>query len=79
MIQKSQIDELHEAVKEYSNERTLVMAIPGMIKNSGRMIDAVQVTIGHNPTHKIHKFIYRGLPSNFKDWLKKTIDKLENQ
>lgn len=78
-LTRTQINELHEAVKEFTNERTLVMAVPGQIRNSGRMIDAVQVTIGHNPTQKTYRYIYRGQSNGFKQWLKETIDKIEHK
>lgn len=77
-LSAAQIDNLHQAVKEFTNERTVIMAVPGTIRNSGRNVDVVQVTIGHNPTRKLHKRMYRGITSNFKVWLKKEIDKIEN-
>lgn len=73
------VQQLHEAVKEFTNERTLIMASPGTIRNNGKPVDAVLVVIGHNPTHKKYDYIYRGLPSNFRDWLKKKVDEIEHK
>lgn len=78
-LSNAQIQNLHDAVKEFTNERTLIMAVPGQIINNGRVIDAVQVVIGHNPTQKKYEFIYRGMTHNFKDWLKKKVDEIEHK
>jgi hypothetical protein len=78
-LSQAQIGQLHEAVKEFTNERTMIMASPGMIRNNGRLVDTVMVVIGHNPTQKKYEYIYRGMTHNFKDWLKKKIDLIENR
>lgn len=79
ILSEAQIGNLHEAVKECTNERTVIMAIPGTVMNQGRQIPSVEVTIGHNPTQKLYKYVYRGISSNFKSWLKERVDKIENQ
>lgn len=78
-LMASQIENLHQAVKEFTTERTVVLAIPGVIRSNGRTVDIVQVTIGHNPTRKIHRYMYRDTSSNFREWLKKKIDFIENK
>lgn len=79
ILSEAQIRNLHEAVKEFTNERTVIMAIPGSVRNRGRDISSVEVTIGHNPTRKLYKFVYRGITSNFKSWLKQRVDEIEHK
>jgi hypothetical protein len=78
-LSEAQLQNFHKAVKEFSNDRTVVLAIPGTIRNAGRNVDIVQVTIGHNPTRKTYKYMYRGISSNFRDWLKKKVDEINNK
>jgi hypothetical protein len=77
-LSNAEIRQLHTVVKEFSNDRTTILAIPGQIKNNGRLINAIDIVIGQNSTRKAHRRMYRGLTSNFRDWLKKEIDKIEN-
>lgn len=79
MIEEARIRSLHEAVKELTSERIEIIAVPGSVKNEGNNIPAVEVIVGHVPTKKVHHFIYRGLSSNFKKWLKEQVDKIDNQ
>lgn len=77
-LAEAQLGALHEAVKKHTTDEILVMAIPGTIRNNGKNVDAVQVTIGNNITQKLHQRIYRGMSSEFERWLDKEIDKIKN-
>lgn len=73
------IEELHKVVKEFTTDEIVIMAVPGMIKNNGKMVDAIQVTIGNNRTKKKEEYIYRDNWSAFRPFIKKLVDKLNNQ
>lgn len=73
------IKQLSEAVGEFTTDRVSIMASLGQVKNNGKLMDAVLVVIGHNPTMRKYEYVYRGLPGNFKDWLKKKIDEIDHK
>lgn len=73
------LKELQKVVKEFTNDETTIMAVPGQIVNNGKPVDSVLVVIGHNKTMKKYDFIYRGLSSNFREWMKKRIDEIKNK
>lgn len=77
-LSQAQLKELNNIIFKYNNDEIGVMAIPGTVTNHGKEISALEVTIGVNKTKKLHKFVYRGMPGGFEEWLKIAIDKLLN-
>jgi hypothetical protein len=79
MITPHQINNLHAAIKEHISDEIEIVAIPGMIRNSGKNLDVVRVTIGHRSRKRAYDFIYRGLSTEFSRWLKKKVDEIKNK
>lgn len=77
-FKSTELRQLNEVIKELTTDRLIIMAIPGTIRNSGKNVPAIEVTIGDNLMKKKHVEIYRGLVSNFRTYLKKRLDIIAN-
>ena len=74
----SQLRELNNIIYKYNGDEIGVMGIPGSVTNNGKEVSVIEVTIGVNKTKKLHKRIYRGMPNQFEEWLKRAIDRILN-
>lgn len=73
------IEQLNKIVMKYSTEKVMIMAVPGQIRNNGRLVDAIMVVIGNNEKKTKEEYIYRGLWTNFESFIKKHTDKINNE
>jgi hypothetical protein len=78
-IHDHKIEELNKVIGEFSNDETPIIAIPGQVKNNGKLVDALHVVIGHAPSKKKFDYTYRGLSSNFREWMKEKIDNIKRR
>ncbi len=72
----SDLKQLQAILKEFTTERYVVAASPGTIRNNGRNVPALEVKIADVEKKKVNTFIYREEMSNFRNRLKREIDRM---
>lgn len=78
-MKQSELNELAQVVKDFSKGDMLVAAIPGEIRNSGKMEKVIKTTVGHIPSQKSRTFIYRGEYRDYRKALQEATDEIINE